>query len=387
MKIVCFTGSRAEYYLLRPLFLELKKNNNFELFLIISGGILKEKMKRTLQDIKEDGINILAKIPLNNSDNNHSLSIGKLCIEIVHYLNNLNPDLGIVYADRYESFGFAIAASHSDIPILHLEAGDITEGGTYDDQIRHCITKLSHLFCTSTSKGREVISSLGEERWRSMHSGLISYDDMQEVTHNDQIQVIRELKLIKNVPIILATFHSIPRDLEVTKNETIEFLEGLKIFSKNNEIKIIITAPNNDAGNEIILNLISQYQISIKNFLYIESLGGKRYHSLMSLTKDRVVIVCGNSSSIIKEAPYYGAHSLNIGIRQSGREKSSTQIDCKADRNLINLNLNKLLEKNCIQGFNPYYKKDSSKNIMLFIEKIFKEKSKKEILFKKWEKN
>lgn len=384
LKIVCFTGSRAEYYLLRPLFNEINKKYNFDLQLIVSGGILREKNKQTLKDIEQDNIKILAKIETEMSNNNHSASIGKLCIEIIPYLNSLNADLGIVYADRYESFGFAIAASHSDIPLLHLEAGDITEGGTYDDQIRHCISKLSHLFCTSTKKGCKVINNLGEEKWRCIHTGLISYDDMKNVTDSDRENVINDLKLGYNCSIVLSTFHPIPRDLELTKKETIEFLEGLRIFSENNESKIIITAPNNDLGKDIIFKLIDEYLPKIKNAIYVESLGGKRYHSIMSLSIKRKVIVCGNSSSVIKEAPYYGAHSLNIGIRQSGREISSTQTDCIAERKSISILLRKLSKKNCKIGINPYYKENSSKSIISFIENIFKNKSSKEILFKKW---
>ena len=384
MKIVSFTGSRAEYYLLRPLFIEINKNNNFDLFLIISGGILKEKNNQTLNDIKRDNIKIFARIELETINTNHSTSIGKLCIEIIPYLNSLKADLGIVYADRYESFGFAIAASHSDIPLLHLEAGDITEGGTYDDQIRHCISKLSHLFCTSTKKGCDVINRLGEEKWRCMHSGLVSYDDMQNVTNSDRENVIKDFNLSGNLPIIVGTFHPIPRDLKLTRKETIEFLEGLEIFSKNKESHIIITAPNNDYGKDIIFELIDEYLPKIKNSIYIESLGGKRYHSIMSLAKEMKVIIFGNSSSVIKEAPYYGAHSLNIGVRQLGRELSSTQTNCIANKDLICINLKNLSEKKCKIGFNPYYKKNSSKLIISFIENIFSKKSLDEILFKKW---
>ena len=105
----------------------------------------------------------------------------------------------------------------------------------------------------------------------------------------------------------------------------------------------------------------------------------------MSLAKERIVIVCGNSSSIIKEAPFYGAHSLNVGVRQAGREAADSQINCICDRNIISDNLKELSEKKCEIGFNPYFKNNPSDNIIYFIEKIFKEKTLSEIMFKKWE--
>jgi len=384
LKIICFTGSRAEYYLLRPLFIEIKERKNYELFLIVSGGILKEEKRQTIKDINRDEINICGEIELENSPLNHSNSIGKICIETTQFIDKINPDLSIVYADRYESFGFAIAASHSNIPLLHLEAGDITEGGTYDDQIRHCISKLSHLFCTSTLEGSKTINRLGEEKWRCIQSGLLSYQDMQNICDNDRRAILKELKIEKDICIVLATMHPIPRDLDLTKLEIVEFLEGLKNFSYKTNAKIILTAPNNDIGNKIINNEIKKYIPLINNSIFFESLGGKRYHSIMSLTKSRNIIVCGNSSSVIKEAPFYGAHSLNIGTRQSGRESSSSQIDSKAKRDEISQILIKLSEKKCSKGKNPYFKKDPSKRVINFIEEIFKKKSLKEIMFKKW---
>ena len=385
MKIVCFTGSRAEYYLLRPLFIELKKRSKYKLFLIVSGGILKEETKQTIKDIRRDKINICGEIELKEFNSNHANSIGKICIESTKIIYKIKPDLSIVYADRYESFGFAIAASHSNVPLIHLEAGDITEGGTYDDQIRHCISKLSQLFCTSTKKGCETLYRIGEEKWRCFQSGLIGCEDMQKITDVDRKAVKEKLKIRDKEPILLATMHSIPRDLDLTKKEAAEFFAGLKIFSNTKLSKIIITSPNNDKGSDITKNLLERNLKSIRNAEYIESIGGANYHSIMSLAKERVVIVCGNSSSVIKEAPFYGAHSLNIGVRQAGREAADSQINCISDRNLISTNLKELSEKNCKIGFNPYFKKNPSSRIISFIEKIFKEKTLSEIMFKKWE--
>ena len=385
MKIICFTGSRAEYYLLRPLLKALKKVDKYEVFLIISGGILIEENKKTIEDIKKDKINICGEIRIKNLNSNHSISIGEISIETVKIIQKIKPDLSIVYADRYESFGFAIAASHSNIPLIHLEAGDITEGGTYDDQIRHCISKLSHLFCTSTKKGCETLYRLGEEKWRCIQSGLLSYEDMQYITDSQRNKIKKKFYIKDNIPILLATMHSIPRDLKLTESENVEFFEGLKIYSNMVFSKIIITSPNNDRGNEIIKNLIKKYLKSIKNAEYIESLGGENYHTLMSLAKERVVIVCGNSSSVIKEAPFYGAHSLNFGIRQTGREYADSQINCISERNLISVKLKVLSQKKCKVSFNPYFKNDPSGNIISFIKKIFKDKTHKEIMFKKWQ--
>ena len=148
MKILSFTGSRAEYYILRPLFRKLSVLKDVEFRLIVSGGIIKEQENKTLNDIKADNINILRTINIPAKYSNHSESIGYLCLKLTPVISEFNPDICIVYADRFESFAFAIASMHANKILLHIEAGDITEGGTYDDQIRHCISKMSHLTYT-----------------------------------------------------------------------------------------------------------------------------------------------------------------------------------------------------------------------------------------------
>ena len=208
--------------------------------------------------------------------------------------------------------------------------------------------------------------------------------DMKSIKEEDRIRVVDKLRIKDDEGIILATMHSIPKDLKLTENETIEFLEALKIVSNKICFKIILTSPNNDQGNKIISNLIKTYLPSIRNCKYVESLGGKSYHSLMSLSKNKIIIVCGNSSSIIKEAPFFGAHSLNIGSRQLGRESSNTQLDSKAERNQIVNNLIKLAGEKCNKGYNPYFKDNSSEHILRFIKRTFKNRSKEEILFKRW---
>ena len=125
----------------------------------------------------------------------------------------------------------------------------------------------------------------------------------------------------------------------------------------------------------------------MNNTLFIESLGGFRYHTLMSMTESRIIIICGNSSSIIKEAPFYGANSLNIGERQLGREKASSQINCKAEISSILNNLENLIQNKLSDSIsNPYYLEGSSDIVISFIFSIFRKYKLEKILNKKWNK-
>ena len=383
MKILAFTGNRADFYLQLPLYRRLNADKEFNLKLLVSGGILTDSDSTVLADIKNNNLIIGRKIILEKLPKNHSYAISEVIFQTSKYIEELRPDLCIVYADRFESFGFSVASFHADIPCLHLEAGDITNGGTYDDNIRHCITKMSHLFCTSTRKGLDILNNLGEESWRSIHSGLISYEDMKNITEKDKKKIIDELEL-ENKPIILCTMHPIPNLIKETIYETSQLFHALKKLSYENNLKIIITAPNNDSGSKDIRDFIDKNINLIKGAQFIDTLGGHRYQSLLSLARNRSVIVCGNSSSIIKEAPYFSAHGLNIGKRQLNRECANSQINCIGNTEEIYEILSRLINEKCEVNYNPYYVENSSMLIQNFIKKIFLTKSKEEILNKKW---
>ena len=384
MRILCFAGSRAEYYILRPLFIKLSSYEEISLEIIISGGITREKDHKTLKDIENDNLNILDVINIPKNLINHSQTIGFLCTELDKLISKNLPDLCIVYGDRYESFAFAIAATHLNTVLLHIEAGDITEGGTYDDFIRHCITKMSHLFCASTKKGVNNVQRLGEESWRIIQSGLLSYDDMSKITDKDRDVIKKEFDIREKIPIILATMHPTTINLDKTKYESKEFFNALKSFSKKYDCKLFLTAPNLDNGYQFINSIIQDSLKDMRNTTYVESLGGFRYQTLMSFASYRKVIVCGNSSSVIKEAPFYGADSLNVGTRQMGRESASTQVNCDAKEKIIFKNLKKLIDSKNTKIENPYYVKNSADKIIKFIFYIFENYSKDKILTKKW---
>tara|TARA_A100001035_G_C27755224_1_gene488504 strand:- start:311 stop:1483 length:1173 start_codon:yes stop_codon:yes gene_type:complete len=387
LKILSFTGSRAEYYILRPLFKLISLQSDIDIELIVTGGIISESQNKTVNDIEKDNIKIreLLKIPnIFSSNSSHSETIGYLCLELPKIIRDYNPDLAIVYADRYESFAFAIAASHCNVPVLHLEAGDVTEGGTYDDYIRHCISKMSHLFCTSTIKGKEVVKRLGEESWRVIQSGLLSYDDMALITNEDQNIILKRFNINQKLPVILATMHPLPKDIIKTKKESENFFDALKQISYENDVRILITGPNSDFGSDIVREVIQKRIKEIKNATFYESLGGFNYQTIMSLTTKNKVIVCGNSSSIIKEAPFYNAHSLNVGDRQNSRESASTQHNCVAEKHEIVKSIKKLILKKHFNSQNPYFVKNSSEKVLKFIKYIFSTYTKKQILDKKW---
>ena len=207
---------------------------------------------------------------------------------------------------------------------------------------------------------------------------------MSSITTKDREDIKNEFKIKDNIPIVLATFHPLTLDFDRTKKETNAFFNALKNFSNKYEACIFITSPNSDNGNEFITKKINNVLSEMPNTLFIESLGGFRYQTLMSFASKRKVIVCGNSSSIIKEAPFFNAHSLNVGTRQMGRDSASTQLNCEANEEIIFQKLQMIISSEVSDSQNPYFVKGSSDKVINFILDVFKKNTKEKILNKKW---
>lgn len=373
INVLGFTGSRADFFLQRPFFKSLEQNPEINFALIISGGILDEDSANTLEAINLDGFNICAFIKIDlSSDDTHLRAIGNLINALPPHIKSFNPDLCVVYADRYESFAFALSCFHLNKVILHVEAGDLTYGGTFDDSIRHAITHISHLYSVATLQSYKVLQNFGISPERIHLTGLLSYDNLKDLQLLDPFVILSDLFSSPNLPLILATYHPIPRNPQLTKEESSNFFASLRSLS--NIANIIITSPNHDGGRNLILEQINELTNETK-VLYIESLGAQRYYSLMAYSDRIPVVVAGNSSSILKEAPYFNAHSLNVGVRQLGRVSSSSQVNVPAKQHHIEAQLKLLCTTPCGEVSNPYFQNSPANQLSLFIVKAFREYS------------
>ena len=166
-KIAIFTGNRAEFGLQLPILKEIKKHKKLDYQLIVSGAHLDKNFGETLAEIKNEDFKIHKKVKIQmdaKSLNSNVMAIGTGILSISRALRLLNPDIFVVYADRFEGLSAVIASTQMNIPTAHIEGGDITEGGALDDSVRHAMTKLSHIHFTTNHLASKVIQSMGEEK-------------------------------------------------------------------------------------------------------------------------------------------------------------------------------------------------------------------------------
>lgn len=367
-RIGIMTGTRAEYGLLKSLMQEINKDNDLELYLIVSGMHLSPEFGMTYQEIEEDGFEINAKVEMllsSDSPAGISKSIGLGVIGFADEFQRADLDMLILLGDRYEALSAAISAMVMRIPIAHLHGGELTEGAI-DEGIRHSITKMSYLHFTSTEQYRSRVIQLGENPERVFYVGALGVENIKKINLMTKEELEKSIHFEIDENTVVVTYH--PVTLE---NNTVEeqFLNLLKVLDRNPKIRMIFTKANADTNGRIVNELIDKYaaQNSERACAFM-SLGQKRYLSALKYCR----IVIGNSSSGIIEAPSFGKPIINIGDRQKGRICADSVINCGYTQQEIQQAMETALteefENKARNCRNPYEKENTAANIISVIK-------------------
>ena len=378
MKICVFTGTRADYGLLKPLMRTILEDKDLKLQILVSGMHLSPEFGYTIKEIENDGFKVNEKVEILLSSDSETGVIKSTGLGLIGYadaIDRLNPDMAVVLGDRFEALAFAFSAFVKRIPIIHISGGEVTEGAI-DDSIRHSITKFSHLHLVATEEYKKRVIQLGEEPWRVFNVGEIGLIGMKEdILSKEELENSMNFKLgEKN---ILVTYH--PETLN--KNNDKGFKEILKALEGLKDTKIIFTKSNADNGGREINKMIEEFVKNHNNSIVFTSLGRKRYLSLLQY----VDIVLGNSSSGLVEVPSFKKATINIGNRQKGRLKAKSVIDVKADKNEILKTINYAYShefQNVLKDvINPYEGTTSLQEVLNTIKGFNKDKLLKKKFF------
>ncbi len=375
IKLGFFSGSRSEFGLISDIFLEAQKRNLFDVKLYLSGSHFKSEYGNTLKEIEKLKIKKINKIflkKMNTLDTRYyaktiSQITNKLCIK----LKKDRPDFFIIHGDRFETFAAAITSSSMNIPTIQLEAGDITNGGTYDDVVRHSVSRLAHILCTTNNTSKLRLIKHGEENWRISNIGISSLIKIKNKKYASRTSIQKKFHVNFNKPIIIFTFHPLSFDTYKTKKDIKICVESLIELSKT--LNVIVTYPNDDYGSKYIISEYKKLK-KYKNIYIIKSLGKYFFHSLMNLNleKKHKILCMGNSSSGLKEAIFFNCFSINLGDRQLNRFQLKNVIDTKIEKKKIIFSVKKILKKGFEKNFkNPFYNKNSINIFFDIIEKNF----------------
>jgi UDP-hydrolysing UDP-N-acetyl-D-glucosamine 2-epimerase len=226
----------------------------------------------------------------------------------------------IILGDRFETAAAALAATIASIPIIHISGGEETEGA-FDNQLRHAITKMSHLHFVGSEDAAARLWAMGEDPNNTHVVG----DPLLDNLHRKDLASREELEEFiggsLQAPVIIVTIH--PTTLgDSAESECHALIEAIGRV----EGTYIITQANSDPGHEIIRGLLLNAAQGPRRY-FVPSLGDRRYWGLMRCAD----AMLGNSSSGIVEAPAVELPVVNIGDRQKGRLRASNVIDVPPD--------------------------------------------------------
>jgi len=377
-KICVFTGTRAEYGLLKPLIDEIQRKASLQLQLVVSGMHLSPEFGLTYQEIERDGLTIDEKVEILLSADTPTAIAKSTGLGMIGYadaLQRLSPDVVVVLGDRFEALAFALTAYFQRIPIAHLHGGEATYG-LIDEGIRHAITKLSWWHFTATEEYRRVVIQLGEHPDRVFNVGALGVDNIRKMRLLGKEELEEQLNFRFGEKNFLITFHPVTLEKGTTELQFKNLLRALEQFP---EIKLIFTKANADTEGRVINQLIDEFVTRYPNrATAFVSLGQLKYLSTLQF----VDAVVGNSSSGLIEAPSFRIGTINIGDRQKGRVRAASVIDCEPTEGSIIAAIRRLYSsefQNALRDVvNPYGDGYAAERIVAVLENADVQDVKKE---------
>ena len=362
-RICVFTGSRAEYGLLKPLLDEIKRDQFLDLKLLVTGAHLSREFGLTYESIEDDGFTCDEKVEMIlSSDTPVAIckSMGLGMIGISEALMRIKPDLLVILGDRFEIMIAAATALVCRVPVAHIQGGELTLGAI-DDQFRHAITKMSLLHFVATDEYRDRVVQLGEDPSRVFNYGALNVDAMKKIEPLSRKQIEKKLKISLDPKSLLVTFHPVTLENNTAGEQFSQLIEAIHSFDR---LQVIFTKTNADTGGRIINDLIDKYvKENPQKAVAFTSLGQLLYISAIF----HIDAVAGNSSSGVIETGTFKLPTVNIGDREKGRILPDNVIDCDQSVESIRIAIETALSKEFKDSLrdmvNPYEMDNTAKNI------------------------
>ena len=328
-KICVVVTARPSYSRIRTALKAIGEHNDLELQLVVAASALLERYGNAIQAIERDGFPIAARVYMVLEGENlvtSAKSTGLGLVELATVFDNLKPDAVVTVADRYETMATAVAASYMNIPVVHVQGGEVT--GSIDEKVRHAVTKLANLHLVSTKLAGERVTKLGEEPDTVIVTGCPSIDIAAEVAKSPALDfdpfekyggVGPKADLSKGYLVVMQ--HPVTTEYEEARQQVDETLYAVKDFG----LPVLWFWPNVDAGSDGTSK-------GIRVFRELED--PANFHLFRNMfPEDFLRLLCGstaivgNSSVAIRECSYLGVPAVNIGSRQQGRERGKNVID------------------------------------------------------------
>lgn len=352
MRIAVCSSTRADWGLLFPLCAELRRRGA-EVGVIASNMHFLASGGNTVDEIRADGFEPIACIP---PGEDAAGTMSRQLDATYRVLADYAPDCVVILGDRYEMLGSASAAVLARVPIVHIAGGTISEGA-FDDSFRHAISKLATLHFPETEACAERLVRMGEDPARVITTGALGVYNLKSVPLMRRDELEASIGWELRGPVVLATLHAATLAPEPPEAQMQALIDAL---TARPQVRVLFTHPNNDVDPAPLVRMIEAFAAANPDRVHIvPSLGRVRYLSALRC----VDAVVGNSSSGLVEVPSAGIPTLDIGIRQKGREAGPSVVHCGSTAAEIAAGLDAVLSPHmreiALASPNPYARPDT----------------------------
>ena len=329
--------ARPSYSRIRSALKAINAHPDLDLQLVVGASALLDRYGGSIRVIEGDGFEIKARVYMVLEGENlvtSAKSTGLGLVELATVFDNLAPDAVVTMADRYETLATAVAASYMNIPVVHVQGGELT--GSIDEKVRHAVTKLSNLHLVSTKLARERVIRLGEPPDTVVQTGCPSIDIAAEVACRPELDfdVFERYGGVGERVDLSSGYHIVMQHPVTTEyDEALRQVQETLYAVKELDLPTLWFWPNPDAGSDGTSKGIRMFR---------EREHPTRIHLFRNMAPEdflRLLVhsngIIGNSSVAIRECSYLGVPAVNIGTRQQGREHGANVANVDHDRHAI----------------------------------------------------
>ncbi len=324
-KILFLTATRADFGKLKSLMKIVSDGEEFECAIFATGMHMLARYGSTVQEIYKSGFyNVYPYINQDGSVNSQmDLVLANTVSGLGLHMRESKPDLLVVHGDRVEALAGAIVGALNNIRVAHIEGGEVS--GTVDEALRHAVTKLSHIHFVANEEAAVRLRQMGE----ASRSIFVIGSPDTDIMFSPHLPDLDEVKSHYEIPFDrygIVLYHPVTTEQDQTRRNARELVNALLASGLN----FVVVHPNNDQGAETILQEMEPLRESPR-FRFIPSM---RFEYFLVLMKNALVMV-GNSSAGVREAPGYAVPSVNIGSRQNRRFRCESIVDVEENREAI----------------------------------------------------
>jgi UDP-hydrolysing UDP-N-acetyl-D-glucosamine 2-epimerase len=336
-KVCVVITARPSYSRIKTALTAIKNNPDLELQLVIAASALLDRYGTAIDYIEKDGFDVVARVYMvleGENPTSMAKTTGIGLLELATVFDNLKPDLVVTIADRYETLATAIAASYMNIPVAHIQGGEVT--GSIDEKVRHAVTKLSDLHLVSTRCAGKRVKKMGECADKIFVTGCPSIDLAAEVLSEPSLNFnpfekyggVGDLHELRNGYLVVMQ-HPVTTEYKLAREQIFQTLEAVH----KTGLPTLLFWSNVDAGADGTSNGIRTFRETVKpeNMHFFKNMAPTDFLRLLYNSK----CLIGNSSVGIRECSFLGVPVVNIGSRQTGRERGQNVLDVDYDENQI----------------------------------------------------